>query len=91
MGYARRYEEERWRKLVEVATHGNSQSLWLSMARYAARANDDDPKNRPVSVVLFQHMRLIPPPGTPMPPVRVSPLQTPNGPFVVPIHPEDLK
>lgn len=91
MGYAQKYEEERWRKLVEVATHGNNPVLWLSMARYAARANDIDPKNRPVNVVLLQHSRMIPPPGTPMPPVRVSPLETPNGPFVVAIHPEDLK
>ena len=90
MGYARRYQEERWRKLVEVATHGSSEALWLAMARYAARANNHDSRNRPVSVVLLQHMRMIPPPGAPMPPVRISPLQTSAGPFVVPIHPEDL-
>lgn len=91
MGYVRRYQEERWRKIVEVATHGGSQALWLAMARYAARANNYDRGNRPVSVVLIQHMRLIPPPGDSMPPLRVSPLQTPNGPFVTPIHPEDLR
>ena len=91
MGYARRYEEERWRKLVEVATHGNSEALWLAMARYAARANNYDSQNRPVSVVLIQHMRQIPPPSTPLPPYRVSPLQTRSGPFVLPIHPEDLQ
>ena len=91
MGYARKYEEERWRKLVEVATHGNSQPLRLSMARYAARANDPDPRNPPVNVVLIQHSRMIPPPGTPLPPVRVSPLETADGPFIVYIHPEDLK
>ena len=91
LGYARRYEEERWRKLVEVATHGNSQAVWLGMARYAARANNYDSQNRPVSVVLLQHMRQIPPPGNPLPPFRVAPLQTRGGPFVVAIHPEDLR
>ncbi len=91
LGYARRYQEERWRKLVEVATHGNNEALWRGIARYAARANDYDSQNRPVSVVLLQHMRQIPPPGTPLPLFRVSPLQTRDGPFVVAIHPEDLK
>lgn len=91
MGYVRRYQEERWRKLVEVATHGNSQALWLAMARYAARANNTDRRNPPVSVLLFQHSRLIPPPGAPLPPIQVRPLQTPNGAFVTPIHPEDLR
>lgn len=91
MGYARRYQEERWRKLVEVATHGNNQALWLAMARYAARANDYDGQNRPVSVMLIQHSRLIPPPGASMPPIQITPLQTGSGPFVTPIHPEDLR
>ena len=91
MGYARRYQEERWRKIVEVATHGNNHALWLAMARYAARANNYDSQNRPVSVLLIQHMRLIPPPGDQIPPLRTSPLQTQDGAFITPIHPEDLK
>ena len=91
MGYARRYEEERWRKLIEVATHANSQAVWVGLARYAARANNRDPHNRPVSVLLLQHSRVIPPPGASMPPVQVLPLQTGQGPFVLPIHPEDLR
>ena len=38
-------------------------SLWPAMARYAARVNNFDSQNRPVSVELFQHSRLLPPPG----------------------------
>ncbi len=91
MGYVRRYEEERWRKLVEVATHANSVAVWVGLARYAARANDHDPHNRPVSVMLIRHSRVIPPPGVPMPPVQAAPLQAGSGPFVLAIHPEDLK
>lgn len=91
MDYVRRYQEERWRKLVEVATHGNSQAVWQGLARYAARANDHDRENRPVSVELFQHSRLIPPPGNSLPPIEVTPLQTGSGPFIAPIHPEDLR
>lgn len=92
MGYARRFEEERWRKLVEIATHNNgTQMLCSAMARYAARANNFDSQNRPVSVELFQHSRQIPPPGDPIPPIKVEPLQTGNGPSITPVHPEDLK
>ena len=91
MGYARRYQEERWRKLVEVATHANSQAVWVGLARYAARVNDHDSHNRPVSVLLLQHSRIIPPLGISMPPVQITPLQAGTGPFVLPIHPEDLK
>lgn len=91
MDYVRRYQEERWRKLVEVATHGNNEAVWQGMARYAARVNNYDSQNRPISVLLIQHARLIPPPGTPLPPVEIKPLQTSSGAFVAPIHPEDLK
>ena len=91
MDYVRRYQEERWRKMVEVATHGNNQAVWLGMARYAARVNNHDRRNRPVSVELFQHSRLVPPPGGPFPPVQTTPLQTGSGAFIAPIHPEDLR
>jgi len=90
MGYSQRYQEQRWRKLVEVATHGKTEALWPALARYAARVNNSDSRNRPVSVELFQHARLIPPPGEPMPPIKVEPLQSGNGPSITPIHPEDL-
>ncbi len=92
MGYAQRFEEERWRKLVEIVTHNNgTQMLCEAMVRYAARVNDVDSQNRPVSVELFEHSRQIPPPGQPIPPIQVTPLQTGSGPSITPIRPEDLK
>ena len=91
MSYVRRYEEERWRKLVEVATHGNTQVIWPALARYAARVNNFDPQNRPVSVEMIQHSRQIPAPGGLMPPIKAEPLQTSFGASITPIHPEDLR
>ena len=89
-GYVKRYEEERWRKMTEVVTHGSNQNLWPMMARYAARVNNPDPHNPPVRVELIQHSRLIPPPGQAIPPYTVAPLQTNHGPSVTLIQPEDL-
>ncbi len=89
-GYVKRYEEERWRKMTEVVTHGSNQNLWPMMARYAARVNDPDPHNPPVRVELIQHSRLIPPPGQTIPPYTVAPLQTSHGPSVTVIQPGDL-
>ena len=91
MGYVRRYQEQRWRKIVEVATHGSTQVLWGSLARYAARVNDYDSQNRPVSVALFTHSRQIPAPGLPLPPLEVQPLESGGHVSVTPIRPEDLK
>ena len=90
LGYAKKYEEERWRKMTEVVTHGSNQNLWPVMARYAARVNNPDPKNPPVKVALIQHSRLIPPPGQPIPAYTVAPLQLGSMPSVTTIHPEDL-
>lgn len=91
MGYTQRYKEERWRKLTEVATHGDNHVLWPSLARYAARVNNFDSQNPPVSVRLIQHSRTIPPPGEPIPDYQAVPLQVRGGAFVQPIHPEDLR
>ena len=91
MGYTRRYEEERWRKLVEVATHGSNQALWPAYARYAARVNNYDTQNPPVSVELIQHSRIVPPPGQRIPPFTAAPLQTGSGPSVTIIHLKDLR
>ena len=90
MGYVRRYEEERWRKMTEVATHGGNHNLWPILARYAARVNNPDSQNPPVSVELIQHSRIIPPPGQPIPAYTVAPLQTGTGPSITIIHPGDL-
>lgn len=91
MSYSRRYEEERWRKLVENATHGSNTLLWPPLARYAARVNNYDAQNPPVSVKLIEHSRIVPPLGEPIPPYTVEPLQTGHGPSITPIRPEDLR
>lgn len=88
--YARRYQQERWRKMIEVATHGDNHVLWPALARYAARVNNPDPQNLPVSVLLMQHSREIPPPGQPIPPFKVEPLKHLGHPSVTAIRPEDL-
>lgn len=90
MNYAKRYEEERWRKMTEVVTHGANHQLWSSLARYAARRNNPDPKNPPVSVILFQHSRIIPPPGERIPPYTAVPLQDHANPAVTMIQQKDL-
>lgn len=90
MGFARRYQEERWRKMVEVATHGNALAVGPALAHYAARVNYADAQNPPVSVELVQHTRTVPPPGHPMPSYAEIPLMpAPNA--VLPIRPEDLR
>ena len=89
-GYVKRYEEERWRKMTEVVTHGSNQNLWPMLARYAARVNNPDPHNPPVRVEMIQHSRIIPPPGQAIPPYTVAPLQTNHGPSVTMIQPGDL-
>ncbi len=90
MDYAKRYREERWRKFTEVATHSVQPGLWAAAARYAARVNDTNPNNRPVSVELIRHSRQVPPPGVPLPPYLVLPIRTSDGPFILPIRTEDL-
>ena len=91
MSYPRRYEEERWRKFVENATHGSNPVLWPPMARYAARVNNYDSQNPPVSVELLEHSRIVPPPGEAIPAYTVAPMQTGRGPSITPIRPEDLR
>ncbi len=88
--YAKKYEEERWRKMTEVVTHTGSHQLWPAMARYAARVNNSDPQNPPVKVELLEHSRTIPPPGQRIPPYAVSPLQDSAGPSVTMIQRKDL-
>ncbi len=90
MDYAKRYREERWRKFTEVSTHSVQPGLWAAAARYAARVNDTNPNNRPVSVELIRHSRQVPPPGVPLPPYLVSAIHTSAGPFILPIRDEDL-
>jgi hypothetical protein len=63
MGYLERYRRERFRKLIEMAHPDENRVVWPSLARYAARRNNLNPGNPPVSVALVRHFRAIPPPG----------------------------
>lgn len=90
MGYVRRYQEERWRKYTEVATHSVQPTVWAALARYAARVNNTLPNNPPVSVELIRHSREVPPPGTPLPKYMAASIHTSTGPFILPIRAEDL-
>ena len=91
MSYAKRYEEERWRKFIENATHGSNTSLWPSLARYAARVNNYDEQNPPVAVELFRRYRMIPDPGQPIPSFQTEPMIQNGRSYVLNIHAEDLK
>ena len=72
MGYVHRYEEERYRKLIEVATHGQALLISPSLARFVAVQHNTDPNDPPVSVALYEHFRTIPLPGNPMPPYQTK-------------------
>ncbi len=72
LGYVHRYQEERYRKLIEVATHGQALLVSPSLARYVAVQHNLDPQNPPVSVDLYEHFRTIPLPGNPMPPYQIK-------------------
>lgn len=67
MGYARRYQRERFHKLIENAHRDQYSYLWPYLARYAARCNNILPGHPPVSVELIRYYRIIPPPGLPAP------------------------
>ena len=85
LGYFDRYRRERFRKLVEFANPDTSRMVWPSLARYAARTNNSDPHNAPVSVELVRHFRTVPPPGGSFGPFRTFSF------FKTAISPEDLK
>ena len=55
MGYIERYRSERFRKLIELGHPDEHRVVWPSLARYAARRNNIDPRNPPVSVALVRH------------------------------------
>jgi hypothetical protein len=71
MGYFERYRRERFRKLIEHGHLDDAAVVWPSLARYAARVNNKQPGNPPVSVELVRHFRFVPPPG-----VMFSPYHT---------------
>ena len=85
MGYVERYRRERFRKMIEIANQDSSRMVWPSLARYAARRNNSDPRNRPVAVELVRHFRNTPAPGFPWGPYRTFAC------FKTNISPEDLR
>lgn len=85
LGYVERYRRERFRKLIELANSDKNRMVWPSLARFAARQNNVDPKNPPVAVELVRHFRTVPPPGGTFPPFQTYSF------FTTPITPEDLR
>ena len=97
MGYVERYKRERFRKWVEVSTHNGTPLIWREMARYAARINNTRPHDPPVSVALWMHDRIVPPPPQAIPPYNYEPYRQADPvthktvPFVLTVTPEDLR
>ncbi len=70
---AARHRQEHYDKLVEQGQAEAARMIWPSLARYAARRNDLNPHDPPVTVVLVRHIRLTPPPGAAWPPFQAVP------------------
>ncbi len=80
LGYAAKYQQERWRKLMEneyndyatpaSASLGRQELAYLG--RYIARRSYRTPTNPPVSIALVRHWREIAPPGKAMPPFKAD-------------------
>lgn len=69
LNYFQRYQEERFRKLIEYAHQDNYRNTWPYLARFAALANNKEPQTNPVvHVDLVRYWRNIPNPGVPLPP-----------------------
>jgi hypothetical protein len=85
MGYLERYRRERFRKLIELGHLDAASAVWPSLARYAARVNNTEPHNPPVSVELVRHFRFIPPPGVLFGPYRTYTF------FTAPVGPGELR
>jgi hypothetical protein len=69
LGYVRRYQEERYRKMLEWAHQPAYARMWPWLARFAAQANNDHARTNPVThVELILHTMNIPNPGVPLPP-----------------------
>ncbi|HEX5324438.1 MAG TPA: hypothetical protein VFW40_11670 [Capsulimonadaceae bacterium] len=72
LDYFRRYQEERFRKMIEFAHQDNYSRMWWPLAHFAALANNAHPTTDPVvHVELVRHWQPIPSPGTPLPPYSV--------------------
>ena len=69
LGYIRRYQEERFRKMIEFGHMQQYSQMWPQFARFAAESNNDHPVSNPVvHVDLILNTMYIPDPGTPLPP-----------------------
>lgn len=69
LNYFQRYQEERFRKMIEYAHQDAYSKIWPYLARFAALANNKEPKTNPVvHVDLLRYWQNIPNPGVPMPP-----------------------
>lgn len=69
LNYLQRYQQERFRKMIEWAHQDNYHMMWPYLARFAALANNSRPHSNPVvHVELVRHWQDIPNPGVPMPP-----------------------
>jgi hypothetical protein len=79
------YGKERWRKYLEVIDNSSDDYLWPPMAQYAARMNNTEPGNPPVSVQLYKYYGTVVGPGQDQPPPQRVLFDT------VLIDPEDLK
>jgi hypothetical protein len=85
--YWTRYQKERWRKYVEVASTDNYRFLWPTMGTHAARVNNLYPNNPPVSVDLIRHTHVVPSPIGPQNESRWATFEF----ATVPITSEDLR
>jgi hypothetical protein len=79
------YRNERFYKLIENGHMDENRMVWPSLARYAARRNNSDPRNPPVSVALVRHFGTIPPPGGSFGPYQAYAF------YGTPILPQDLR
>lgn len=61
LGFAVRYQKERYRKWIELVRQDAFAFVWPDTARYIARLHAD-PANPPETVVLTRHWAEIPPP-----------------------------
>ncbi len=85
MGYVERYRRERFRKFIEVAHQDRYRFLWPTLARYAARRNNTDPRNPPKSVELIRRFLAVPPPPIPLSRYQFHTF------FTMPVKPQDLR
>jgi len=85
LGYGPRYQQERWRKILENMTHNPGSGLYVPLARYAARVNNHTPSDPPTTSELIEQYRLVQPPGS-------RPLNyTAKSLYTLTLRPEDLR